>query len=271
MKKLLSFFLIIVLCGSFSAQEIIRIATWNLQHFGSSKHDSTVAFIAGTIRPFDVIALQEVVGKTGPAAMHRLINTLNKGQTGNPWKASVSPITTGTPSESDRYAFIWNSRTVTAVNPARLEQQYAGVIVREPYTATFSVAGKQFTIVNFHAVPKTRQPESEIKYLKEFPKRYPGHRLVFLGDFNVPQTNTVFNPLKAVGYRPALKKQKTSLKMKCVANDCLASEYDNIFYHPDSFILCRSGIVHFYQYFTDLTAARKVSDHVPVFMEFIIK
>ncbi len=252
------------------AQQNIRLATWNLQHFGSSKHDSTVAFIAGTLRTFDVIALQEVVGKTGPAAVHRLINTLNTGQAGNPWKASVSPVTTGSPSESDRYAFIWNSRTVSAVGTPQLESRYADLIVREPYTASFSARGFNFTVVNFHAVPKTRQPESEIKYLKEFPARYASQRLVFLGDFNVPQTNTVFNPLKSQGYRPALKKQKTSLKMKCVNNDCLASEYDNIFYSAAHFKVLRSGVVHFYRAFPDLTAARKVSDHIPVFIEFAI-
>lgn len=270
MQKYLILLLIFFITCTASAQQKINIATWNVQHFGGSKHDSTVAFIAETIRPFDVIALQEVVGKTGPAAIHRLINTLNKGQRDNPWKASVSAITTGTPSESDRYAFIWNTSMVNVSGTPKLETSFADKIVREPYTATFTAAGKNFTIVNFHAVPKTREPEREIKYLKEFPARYAGHRLIFLGDFNVPQTNTVFNPLKAAGYRPAIRKQKTSLKMKCAGTDCLASEYDNIFYHPLQLKYHRSGIIHFYKAFVDMPTARKVSDHVPVYLEFII-
>ena len=51
-----------------------------------------------------------------------------------------------------------------------------------------------------------------------------------MGDFNCPQSHTVFNPLKSSGFAPILKNQKTSLRQKCISNDCLASEYDNLFY-----------------------------------------
>ena len=84
--------------------------------------------------------------------------------------------------------------------------------------------------MNYHAIPKKKQPETEIKYFKFLPGKYPGSNLIFLGDFNVPQNHTVFNPLKKIGYRPVFTGQKTTMKMEGVGEECLASEYDNIFY-----------------------------------------
>ena len=51
-----------------------------------------------------------------------------------------------------------------------------------------------------------------------------------MGDFNCSQTYTVFNPLKINGHKSLLTNQKTSLLQKCLKQDCLASEYDNMFY-----------------------------------------
>jgi hypothetical protein len=71
-----------------------------------------------------------------------------------------------------------------------------------------SIPDKQFTVVNFHAITK---PETEIKYFKFFPE-YPTLNLIFAGDFNCPQSHTVFIPLRKMGYQSILVGQKTSLK-----------------------------------------------------------
>src|SRR5690606_4081553 len=131
--------------------------------------------------------------------------------------------------------------------------------------------GKVFTIVNFHAVPKNKQPEREIKYLKCLPEMYPGKNLVFAGDFNCPQSHTVFNPLKRMGYQPVLTGQKTTLRQECIDRDCLASEYDNVFYHQGKIQVSRAGIIPFYRQFISMKEARRLSDHVPVFVHFHLK
>ena len=59
-------------------------------------------------------------------------------------------------------------------------------------------------------------------------------------------------------------------RWKCVNNDCLASEYDNIFYKGSKIHLIKSGVVHFYKEFSILKEARKISDHLPVYLEFSI-
>ena len=111
-----------------------------------------------------------------------------------------------------------------------LEKQYGLLIEREPYYCRFAVGRKVFTLAGFHAVPKSKQPETEIKYFKYLPDLYPGDNIIFCGDFNLPQSHTVFNPLRKMGYMSALKGQKTSLKQSCVNGDCLASEYDNFYF-----------------------------------------
>ena len=152
-----------------------------------------------------------------------------------------------------------------------LEKKYSLEIDREPYFATFSFDGKTSTLVNFHAITKKMQPETEIKYFKFLPAEYPGENLLFLGDFNCPETHTVFNPLKAMGYKAALKDQKTTLKKYCVQNECLASAFDNFFYLPGRVHADSSWAFSFYKQFGTMEDAWKISDHLPVFFRFEVQ
>jgi endonuclease/exonuclease/phosphatase family metal-dependent hydrolase len=133
---------------------------------------------------------------------------------------------------------------------------------------TFEYSGKTFTIASFHAVPKKKNPESEIKYFKLLPDLYPKLNLIFMGDFNCPQSNSVFNPLKNMDYKNCISNQKTSLRQKCINLDCLASEYDNMFYNKNKVTIQTSGVIHFYNQFPTLKEARKISDHIPVWSVF---
>jgi hypothetical protein len=45
-------------------------------------------------------------------------------------------------------------------------------------------------------ITKQTKPETEIKYFKFFPGEYPTLNLIFAGDFNCPQSHTVFIPLR---------------------------------------------------------------------------
>jgi deoxyribonuclease-1-like protein len=198
----------------------------------------------------------------------KLNDALNRK--GFKWDYKVSDITSNeNPDRRERYAFLWKTSKVKMIGKAWLEVKYNVEIDREPFFATFLYNNTEFTLVNFHAIPKAKQPETEIKYFKFFPAEYPGKNLIFCGDYNCPQSHTVFNPLKSLGYKPILTNQKTSLKQECVTNNCLASEYDNMFYNASKVKYNLSGIVPFFINFNyDLKAARKVSDHVPIFFEF---
>jgi deoxyribonuclease-1-like protein len=264
-SRLIFFFLFFVVESAFGS---ISICSWNLQNFGNMKSDIEVAFIATTIQNYDVIAIQEVItGNGGTLVVARLVALMNIR--GGSWDYTISdPTTSNSSTTSERYVFIWNKKAVTKLGNAWLENHYVVDIDREPYFDTFRKEGKEFTVVTFHAKPKAKQPETEIKYFKFFPALYPKLNLIFCGDFNCPQYHTVFNPLKTMGYNPAFIGQKTTLRMKCINVDCLASEYDNFFYNPKKIIFLKSGVIHFYESFSTMGKARRISDHVPIYLTF---
>ncbi len=265
------FFLVLLTLNCTLVFSQVSICSWNIMNFGKSKSDSEMDFIAKTINKYDVIAIQEVVaGKGGAQAVARLVTNLeNKGFH---WDYAISDPTTSTNRSSiERYAFIWKASKVKKIGRSWLDTNYANEIDREPYMSTFEYQGKQFTIVTFHAVPKKKNPARELKYFKLFPGLYPNLNLIFMGDFNCPQSNEVFSPLKKMGYKSSLVNQKTSLRQKCIQNDCLASEYDTMFFNPKKMNATQSGIIPFYNSFNSIKEARKISDHTPIWGIFNLK
>lgn len=245
----------------------VKICSWNLQNFGKSKSDSELKFIAQTLKDFDVVALQEIVaGYGGSQAVARLADELNR--TGTKWDYEISEPTNSTPYATERYAYLWKPTKVERVKKGFLENNFVQEIDREPFLLDFRYGDYEFTLVNFHAIPKKKQPETEIKYFKFFPNLYPDSNLIFLGDFNAPPTHTVFNPLKKMNYESVFTGQKTTMKMKCAGEKCLASEYDNIFYNVRKIEILEAGVVLIYKSFLDMTAVRRISDHIPIWAEF---
>ncbi|NEU09660.1 endonuclease/exonuclease/phosphatase family protein [Flavihumibacter sp. R14] len=267
MKLRLTLFLLLLLTFSSFGQNPFTICSWNLKDLGKSKSDSEIEFIANTIQKFDVVAIQEVVaGFGGSQAVARLQSALNRK--GGEWDYAISEPTSGTAYKTERYAFIWKSSRLKKVGDAWLEKKYHLEIDREPFYITLEAGGKDFTVVNFHAITKSMQPEREIKYFKFLPAAYNKLNLIFAGDFNIPQSHTVFTPLRKMGYTPGLIGQKTSLKQTCPDNDCLSSEFDNFYFAKARFKSHDSGIIPFYKAFADHGEARLISDHVPIFLRF---
>jgi endonuclease/exonuclease/phosphatase family metal-dependent hydrolase len=265
-RTLITLFLIVWINGSGFAQ--FTICTWNIRDFGQSKSDIEMDSIVKIVKQFDILAIQEVVaGPGGAQAVARLADELNR--TGSKWQYSISNPTSGTPSSSERYAFLWKPSKVTAIGKAWLDSTHSTEIDREPFMQQFKAGTLTFTLVNFHAISPSRQPETEIKYFRYFLDRYKSHNLVFLGDFNLTQSHTVFNPLKSAGYETAMQGQKTSLKTACKGNECLSGEYDHIFYRKAIMKAEQQGVIHFYKNYPDLKQARYISDHVPMWTKFV--
>jgi endonuclease/exonuclease/phosphatase family metal-dependent hydrolase len=261
---------LILLCIFFISRVVIpaqvKMCAWNLENFGRSKTDSVMMVITATLRQFDLVCVSEVVaGNGGAQAVARLADALNR--TGAKWDYTISDPTSGT-NGIERYAFLWKTHVLQKKGDAWLDQVYQQEIEREPFFAAYAYGEKEFIVAVFHAVPKSKNPESEIKYLKWIDTLYKGKTVLYCGDFNCPQSNNVFNPLRARGYLPALVNQKTTLKQKPVGEECLASEFDNIFYRPSQVAFISSGVVPFYRDFPNLQKARRVSDHLPVYLEF---
>lgn len=248
----------------------ISICSWNIENLGKSKSDSTITSIAALIKDYDLVALQEVVaGNGGAQAVAKLADELNRE--GTQWDYVVSDPTSGNSYKTERYAFLWKTSKIKLKGNAWLEQKYNLEIDREPFFATFEHAEKTFTLVTFHAITKSKQPETEIKYFKFLPAEYPNLNLIFAGDFNCPQSHTVFNPLKKMGYQSVFENQKTSLKKECYNDECLASEFDNIFYNVSKTKIIENGVLHFYKKFNTILKAREISDHIPIWSTIILK
>lgn len=269
LKNLMKIIITCVLLLFFSSQSFAqtKIISWNIENFGKSKSQASLDFIAGTINDYDIAAIQEVVaGFGGSQTVAKLVALLN--QKGTKWDYSISDPTSGNSYKKERYAFLWKTNKAKLKGKAWLEKKYHSEIDREPYFATFEINKKTFTVVNFHAITKSKQPETEIKYFKFLPQEYPDLNLIFSGDFNCPQSHTVFYPLKKMGYISMLQNQKTTLKQKCQGENCLASEFDNIFYYPGKLKYINSGAILFYKNFDSLKEARKISDHIPIWLQF---
>lgn len=262
-----AFYIVLFLFSTILINAQTKLLSWNIENFGKSKSNQEIVFIAETVKDFDIIAIQEVVaGFGGAQAVAKLADELNRK--GNKWDYSISEPTSSSAYKTERYAFIWKTNKIKKVGNAWLEKKYNLEIDREPYFCTFEYENKQFTVVNFHAITKSKQPETEIKYFKFLPFEYPNLNLIFTGDFNCPQSHTVFNPLKKMGYVSTFINQKTTLKKNQYDDDALASEFDNIFYAPSSLNLLNSGVLHFYKKFSTLEAARTISDHIPIWIAF---
>lgn len=262
-RILILFFLVVHL--NVIAQGRLSIVSWNLKDMGKSKSDAAIGMIANMLFDYDIVAIQEVVaGPGGAQAIARLADELNRK--GTKWEYEVSGVTSGDSRyKAERYAFLWKSARVSRVGKGWLESQYGAEIEREPFYGRFRLGNETLTLVNYHAVPKSQQPEREVKYFQFLPALYPDDRLIFCGDFNLSQFHSVFGPLRSMGYFPVFIGQKTTLRQRCLNGDCLASEFDNIYYRPAKISLKAAGIVHFYRLLPDIVQSRRISDHIPIF------
>jgi endonuclease/exonuclease/phosphatase family metal-dependent hydrolase len=259
-------FLFLLFCTTTLFSQV-KLVSWNIQNFGKSKSEVEISFIANTLKNYDIIAIQEVVaGYGGAQAVAKLADELNRK--GSKWDYVISDPTSSSAYKTERYAFIWKTANLKKIGRAWLEKKYHLEIDREPFYCTFEYKKNKFTVVNFHAITKSRQPETEIKYFKFLPGEYPNLNLIFAGDFNCPQSHTVFIPLRKMGYQSILVNQKTSLKQEEKNGKYLASEFDNMFYNTSKINSISKGIISFYNNFNSLKEARVISDHIPIWFKF---
>jgi endonuclease/exonuclease/phosphatase family metal-dependent hydrolase len=162
---------------------------------------------------------------------------------------------------------LWQPSKVARKGKAWLDPHFAAEIEREPFLATFTYKKKEFTVVNYHAITERLRPETEIKLFRQLPAKYPALTLVFAGDFNCPESHSVFGPLKKAGFAAVLVNVKTTLRRKC-GEDCTASAFDNFFYPAARLKIIAKGAAAFHNAYPTLEAARQLSDHLPIWAVF---
>ncbi|MEM0927031.1 MAG: deoxyribonuclease, partial [Planctomycetota bacterium] len=148
------------------SQELIRIATFNIEAFGEKKsqtrnHPKTEIDVMGEIAKivarFDLVAIQEVM--SDGISIDRLVKLLN--ESGGTYAAVVSdPI--GDEHRKESYAFIWDRRQIEIVpGSSYIVLDPEDRMYREPMVASFRTLVSQestgvpfrFTAINVHTDP----------------------------------------------------------------------------------------------------------------------
>lgn len=266
------FFILILEFNAIFLLAQVNLVSWNIRDLGRTKNEAEIQFMAELIRDYDIIAIQEIVaGYGGAQAVARMVDALQR-MSGN-WDYRISDPTDCSPHQRERYAFIWNRGKVELIGRPALARAYAHLITREPFIGRFrwKAIGKELVVINYHSIPYNKQPEKETKYLKYIVGEYEQQLVIIAGDFNQPQSHTVFNPIKVRGFRPVLIDQRTTINKKRYNADgsYLGHPIDNIFYDSSKIDLEAGGILDFVPCFNDLAAANAISDHLPVWGRFV--
>ncbi|MCW5516921.1 endonuclease/exonuclease/phosphatase family protein [Muriicola sp. Z0-33] len=253
-------------CAMALGQEDLKLISWNIRDFGKSKDTVELEQIAEIVRDADILALQEVVaGYGGAQAVAQLADLLNRK--GSKWDYLISNPTESPKYATERYAFLWKTHKIKIRNRGTLLKKLEKVVDREPYLMEFYVEERLITLLNFHSRPFNKNPEAEIRAITQYVLQHLKTPLILAGDFNVDEADKVFDVLKSAGKFPAITNKKTTLKRICEGNYYLNYAIDNIFYSQE--IKKReSGVIDFVEKCENLLQARKLSDHLPVYLNF---
>lgn len=247
--------------------------SWNLENFGRSKSPETIALMAKVLRNADIVAVQEVNagGNFGAQTVASLADSLSR--LGANWDYIVSNKTQPASPGAERYGYFLKKNTVTfSRDSAHLVSELETQIDREPFALTVTLSKEpSLQLFTIHTVPTKKGPEQEVEALLLSHEVTNASRGIFAGDFNLPATKTD-KLFESMGYKGAIR-EKTSLKEKLDVNGGYRfHQYDNIY--TKGVTVCESGVIDFvgdnFSPVTDesLQVARKVSDHLPVYIRF---
>jgi len=267
MKKLLCF-LIFCCALSYCQQTEINFISWNIQDFGKTKDANEIEQIAKIVKDADIIAIQEVVGGYGgPQAVARFWDQLNR--TGASWDYAISNKTDSPKYMNERYAFLWKNKYIKIKNKGHLVELDT-VVYREPFQLDFYIKDKKITILNYHARRHNLKPAEEIKEVLDYVKTHNKTPIILAGDFNEKSSAYVFHDFLINNeYASAIQNKKTVLKRSCKGSEYKNHAIDNIFY-SNKIELITAKVIDFVGFCDRLQNARKLSDHLPVFMRFKI-
>jgi endonuclease/exonuclease/phosphatase family metal-dependent hydrolase len=223
----------------------IIIATWNLTNYGEQdRKQQHIALMADIIKPFDILAFQEVADDLGHFST--LLSLL-----GDDWDAFYSDIA----GNNERLGYLYRKDRVTptglAAELAMRGYERARIIIegidpeedpfpgfnRNPYIAGFKAGDFEFSLVNVHLYwsnmalrrleTKALAKWAESRIQKLGP---PNNDIILIGDFNMPHVapgDHIYDELTDYGL--TLPKHTTDLVGTNLAGD---SHYDEIAFFP---------------------------------------
>jgi len=248
----------------------IRIATFNIQVFGTSKLEKSnvVNVLAQVVRQFDVVAIQEIRSKDD-SVLSQFVAKVNAD--GGRYDFVVGPRL-GRTSSKEQYAYIYDTQ--------RIELDADGVwtvpdpddrLHREPFVARFRTHGQDSsraftcTLINIHTDPD--ETDAELDALDDVFRAVqrsspPEDDVILLGDLNVDDRHLgQLGRVANAGW--VITGQATNTRGN--------KSYDNIVFDRRATVEYTGsfGVLDLQQEFgLSLEEALEVSDHRPVWAAF---
>ena len=276
----------------------LLVATWNIRNFGSiyekwtenpgspKRNLRSMAYIAEIVKIFDVVAIQEV--KRDTSAIRMLLEEF----LGDNWDLIMSDVTAGKKGNTERLAYIYDKRRVQPsglageiVLPPTDEGDPVEQFDRTPYIVGFQSAQESFSLLTAHIrygdAPEDRTGELKAiaEYIaEEIRDRTAGggeeKNLIVLGDFNIDERGDypLFQAFVSTGL--VVPSNLLNLKTTYGTNPKF---YDQIAWFMGNLDLLTSGkagVINLagaiYKELTLRQMSYRVSDHFPVWVEFLI-
>ena len=254
--------------------ETIRIASFNIQVFGTSKEKKpeVMRSLVQIVRKFDVIAIQEI-RSSDQGLIPRFMQRVNAD--GGHYRHVLGPRL-GRTSSKEQYVFIYNAARIELIDGSvETVSDPADRLHREPLIARFRVRGPPkeeaftFTLVNIHTDPDEVKQEVDAlaDVFQEVQRQYPEEDdVILLGDLNASSKK-----LRKLGKLPGMRwviesHQKTNTR--------LTKSYDNILFDRRATVeyLGSGGVMNLMQELgISKSQAIRVSDHMPVWATFGIR
>ena len=266
---------LLVPTAALSRCNTIKIASFNIQIFGVSKASKpdVMNILADTISKFDLVAIQEIRDKTGTA-----INDLEAAvdSLGTDYDYIIGPRL-GRSTSKEQYAYIYNTSTITAKSSYTYDDTAMDLFSRDPYIAAFKAAAGtfDFVLISIHTAPDdaTQEINALNDVVKDAQSYFKDEKdFIVLGDFNADcsyfDEDDTTCPLRAECYKWIITNEMdTNLaKSSCTYDRIVITKAATAEDYAD-----KCGVYRFDQiYDLKFKAAKRVSDHYPVYAVFYI-
>jgi endonuclease/exonuclease/phosphatase family metal-dependent hydrolase len=180
------------------ADDNLLIASWNIKEFGhtTQRLHEAYFYLTEILSHFDLIIIQEV--KSTMKDLYIILKLL-----GHDWKYVVNDITEGHAGNSERSAYVFNTKRVEFAGLAGeivlwdklTENSEIKQLKRTPYITGFKSGWKTFSIINLHLHPGDQQDDITYRrrevelLLKAFEEKissdhFWNENIILAGDFN---------------------------------------------------------------------------------------
>jgi endonuclease/exonuclease/phosphatase family metal-dependent hydrolase len=177
--------------ASLSATETIKVASFNIQVFGTAKASDPfiMDILSRTIAEFDIVAIQEIRDDSGSAIID-LENAVDS--LGSDYDVILGPRL-GRTTMKEQYAFIYRTSKINYFESYTYDDSSLDLFHREPFIGSFSLVGGNFdfVLVTVHTDPDeaTEEIDSLPLVMEDVEAHFPGEQdIILLGDLNADGT-----------------------------------------------------------------------------------